>query len=60
MDSVVTNPAEEEHLNIIPASMLGVGIEVKPITRQSTTFFAKLLLEAQSQVVEHLAKRAMY
>jgi hypothetical protein len=39
--------------------MLGVPIEVKPITRKDTTV-DKLLLEAQNQVVGHLAKRAMF
>ena len=58
VDSVVTNP-EEEHLFAILPAMLGVPIEVKPITRTNTTA-DKLLAEAENQVVGHLAKRAMY
>ena len=57
VDSVVTNP-EEEYLPAILPAMLGLPIEVKPITRKSTTV-AKLLAEAENQVVGHLAKRAM-
>jgi hypothetical protein len=58
IDFVVTSSAEEYLMAILPA-MLGVPIEVKPITRKDTTV-DKLLLEAQNQVVGHLAKRAMF
>jgi hypothetical protein len=58
IDFVVTPSAEEYLFAILPA-MLGVPIEVKPITRKNTTV-DKLLLEAQNQVVGHLAKRAMF
>jgi Protein kinase domain len=58
IDFVVNSSAEEYLFAILPA-MLGVPIEVKPITRKDTTV-DKLLLEAQNQVVGHLAKRAIF
>jgi hypothetical protein len=58
VDFVVTHCAEEYFMAILPA-MLGVPIEVKPISRKGI-LIPKLLLEAQDQVVGHLAKRAMY
>jgi hypothetical protein len=58
IDFVVTSSAEEYLFAILPG-MLGVPIEVKPIARKNTTV-DKLLLEAQNQVVGHLAKRAMF
>jgi hypothetical protein len=57
VDFVVTHCAEEYLMAILPA-MLGVPIEVKPISRKGI-LIPKLLLEAQDQVVGHLAKRAM-
>ena len=48
-------PVEEYLMAILPA-MMGVPIEVKPIARKNTKF-EQLLLEAQNQLVGHLAKR---
>jgi hypothetical protein len=58
IDFVVTSSAEEYLLAILPA-MLGVPIEVKPVLREKNKF-AQLLVEAQNQVIGHLAKRAMF
>jgi hypothetical protein len=57
IDFVVTSL--EEYLVTILPGMMGIPIEVKPISRKKTKV-AKLLLEAQNQVIGHLAKRAMY
>ncbi len=57
VDFVVTL-VREYFLAIIPA-MLGIPIEVKPITRKKKTV-DQLLLEALNQVVGHLAKHAMF
>jgi hypothetical protein len=56
VDFVVT-PTEEYFLAVLPA-MLGVPIEVKPISRKDTSV-GQLLLEALNQVLGHLAKRVM-
>lgn len=58
VDFVVT-PSVQEHVSVILAALLGVPIEIKPISRKNATF-VKLLLEAQSQVVGQLAKRATF
>ena len=54
----VVNVLREYFVAILPA-MLGVPIEVKPITRKNKTV-AQLLLEAQNQLIGHLAKMAMF
>ena len=57
IDFVVTSL--EEYLVTILPGMLGIPIEVKPISRKNTTV-AQLLLEAQNQVMGHLARRATF
>ena len=57
VDFVVSLP--EEYLVSILPGMLGVPIEVKPINRKSSTV-QQLLLEALTQVLGHLAKRAKF
>ena len=49
---------EEEYLRAIPPAMLGIPIEVKPVTRTSCST-EKLLLQAQNQLIGHLAKRCV-
>jgi hypothetical protein len=53
VDFVATSA--EEYLYAILPSMLGVPIEIKPITRKNSKVY-ELLLEAQRQVIGHLAK----
>jgi Protein kinase domain len=57
VDFVMTS-VEEYFYAILPA-VLGVPIEVKPITRERSKVH-HLLLEAQNQVIGHLAKRAIF
>jgi hypothetical protein len=54
----VVAPVQEFLFAILPA-MLGIPIEVKPVTRKGVTL-DKLLLGAQNQLIGHLAKRAMF
>jgi Protein kinase domain len=54
----VVAPIQEYLFAILPA-MLGIPIEVKPVKRKRVAL-NKLLLEAQTQLIGHLAKRAMF
>ncbi|KAI2509378.1 protein tyrosine kinase [Fragilaria crotonensis] len=58
IDVVVASNVEEYLLAILPA-MLGVPIEIKPTARKTTKINC-LLVEAQNQLIGHLAKRAMF
>ena len=55
----VGTPLLEEYLLAIVPAMLGVPIEIKPITRKDTTLH-NLLLRAQRQVVGQLAMQALF
>lgn len=54
----VASTMEKYLLTLIPG-MLGIPIEVKPITHKNTNA-DQLLLESRNQVIGHLAKQAMF